>query len=105
MKGGKDMIKTYMMYNKSDKYTINNEKGEIFEISKNTLSVDGKKLYDALFLDFEKGDSIKIDKDSSFEDTNDKLSSAVYSNIVEVIDKIVMGINNFEEENNQTNNI
>ena len=40
-----------------------------------------------------------------FEDTNDKLSSAVYSNIVEVIDKIVMGINNFEEENNQTNNI
>ena len=105
MKGGKDMTKTYTMYNKSDKYTINNETGEIFEISKSTLSVDGKKLYDALFLNFKKGDSIKIDKDSSFDDTSDKLSSAVYSNIVEVIDKIVMGINNFEEENNQTNNI
>jgi hypothetical protein len=102
MKGGKDMIKTYTMYNKSDKYTINNEKEEIFEISKSTLSVDGKKLYDALFLNFEKGDSIKIDKDSSFDD-NDKLSNAVYSNIVEVIDKIVMGINDFEEENVEVN--
>ena len=105
MKGGKDMTKTYMMYNKSDKYTINSETEEIFEISKSTLSVDGKKLYDALFLNFEKGDSIKIDKDSSFDDTNDKISNAVYSNIVEVIDKIVKGINNFEEENDQTNNI
>lgn len=49
MKGGKDMTKTYTMYNKSDKYTINNGTEEIFEISKSTLSVDGKKLYDALF--------------------------------------------------------
>ena len=105
MKGGKDMTKTYTMYNKSDKYTINNETGEIFEIPKSTLSVDGKKLYDALFLNFEKGDSIKISKDSSVDDANDKLSNAVYINIVEVIDKIVMGINNFEEENDQTNNI
>ena len=101
MKGGKDMTKTYTMYNKSDKYTINNETGEVFEIPKSTLSVDGKKLYDALFLNFEKGDSIKIDKDSSF--ANDKLSNAVYNNIVEVIDKIVIGINSFEEENVETN--
>lgn len=99
------MTKTYTMYNKSDKYTINNQTGEIFEISKSTLRVDGKKLYDTLFLDFKKGDRIKIDKDSSFDDANDKLSNAVYSNVIEVIDKIVMGINNFEEENNQTNNI
>lgn len=42
MKGGKDMTKTYTMYNKSDKYTINNGTEEIFEISKSTLSVDGK---------------------------------------------------------------
>lgn len=55
MKGGKDMTKTYTMYNKSDKYTINNGTEEIFEISKSTLSVDGKKLYDALFSNFEKG--------------------------------------------------
>lgn len=103
MKGGKDMTKTYTMYNKSDKYTINNEKGEVFEIPKSTLSVDGKKLYDALFLNFEKGDSIKIDKDSSFDNGNDKLSNAVYNNIVEVIDKIVIGINSFEEENVETN--
>ena len=91
------MIKTYTMYNKSDKYTINNETEELFEISKSTLSVDGKKLYDSLFLNFEKGDNIKIDKDSSF-DNNDKLSNAVYNNIVEVIEKIVTGINNYEEE-------
>ena len=102
MKGGKDMTKTYMMYNKSDKYIINNGTEEIFEISKSTLSVDGKKLYDALFLNFEKGDNIKIDKDTSFDDS-DKLSNAVYSNIVEVIEKIVTGINNFEEENDESN--
>ena len=76
MKGGKDMIKTYTMYNKNDKYKINNGTEEIFEISKSTLSVDGKKLYDALFLNFEKGDNIKIEKDTSFDD-NDKLSNAV----------------------------
>lgn len=97
------MIKTYTIYNKSDKYTINNETGEIFEISKSTLSVDGKKLYDALFLNFEKGDIIKLNKDSSFDDANDKLSNAVYNNIVEVIDKIVTGINSFEEENVENN--
>lgn len=102
MKGGKDMTKTYTMYNKSDKYTINNETGEVFEIPKSTLSVDGKKLYDALFLNFEKGDNIKIDKDTSFGD-DDKLSNAVYSNIIEVIEKIVTGINDFEEENVETN--
>ena len=96
------MTKTYMMYNKSDKYIINNGTEEIFEISKSTLSVDGKKLYDALFLNFEKGDNIKIDKDTSFDD-NDKLSNAVYSNIVEVIEKIVIGINDFEEENDESN--
>ena len=102
MKGGKDMIKTYTMYNKNDKYTINNGTEEIFEISKSTLSVDGKKLYDVLFLNFEKGDNIKIEKDTSFDD-NDKLSNAVYSNIIEVIEKIVTGINDFEEENVETN--
>ena len=72
MKGGKDMTKTYTMYNKSDKYTINKGNEEIFEISKNTLSIDGKKLYDALFLNFEKGDNIKINKDTSFDDKNIK---------------------------------
>lgn len=91
------MIKTYMMYNKSDKYTISNDAEEIFEISKSTLSVDGKKLYDALFLNFEKGDIIKLDKDTSFDD-NDKLSNAVYSNMVEVMEKIATGINDYEEE-------
>ena len=96
------MTKTYTMYNKSDKYIIYNGTEEIFEISKSTLSVDGKKLYDALFLNFEKGDNIKIDKDTSFDD-NDKLSNAVYSNIVEVIEKIVIGINDFEEENDEFN--
>lgn len=95
------MIKTYTMYNRNDKYTINNESEEIFEISKSTLSVDGKKLYDALFLNFEKGDNIKIDKDTTFDD-NDKLSNAVYSNIVEVIERIVTGINDFEEENDES---
>lgn len=93
---------TYTMYNKSDKYTINNGTEEIFEISKSTLSVDGKKLYDALFSNFEKGDNITIDKDTSFGD-DDKLSNAVYSNIIEVIEKIVTGINDFEEENVETN--
>ncbi len=102
MKGGKDMTKTYTMYNKSDKYTINKGNEEIFEISKNTLSIDGKKLYDALFLNFEKGDNIKINKDTSFDDKN-KLSNAVYNNIVEVIEKIVTGINDFEEENDESN--
>ena len=96
------MTKIYTMYNKSDKYTINNGTEEIFEISKSTLSFDGKKLYDALFSNFEKGDNINIDKDTSFDD-NDKLSNAVYSNIVEVIEKIVTGINDFEEENVETN--
>ena len=99
MKGGKDMTKTYIMYNKNDKYIINKGSEEIFEISKSTLSVDGKKLYDTFFSNFEKGDNIIIDKDSSFDDINDKLSSAVYNNFVEVINKIVIGINNFEEEN------
>ena len=102
MKGGKDMTKTYTMYNKSDKYTINKGNEEIFEISKNTLSIDGKKLYDALFLNFEKGDNIKINKDTSF-DAKNKLSNAVYNNIVEVIEKIVTGINDFEEENDESN--
>lgn len=96
------MTKTYTMYNKSDKYTINNGAEEIFEISKSTLSVDGKKLYDALFSNFEKGDNIKIDKDTSFDDS-DKLSNAVYSNIVEVIEKIIIGINDFEEEKDKSN--
>ena len=94
------MIKIYTMYNKSDKYTINNENGEIFEISKSTLSIDGKKLYDALFFDFAKGDNIKIEKSSSFEES-DKFSNAVYNNIVEVIEKIVAGINGYEEENDE----
>lgn len=49
-----------------------------------------------------KGDNIKIDKDTSFGD-DDKLSNAVYSNIIEVIEKIVTGINDFEEENVETN--
>ena len=97
------MIKTYTMFNKRDKYTINNETEAVFEISKSTLSVDGKKLFDALFLNFEKGDIIKLNKDSSFDDANDKLSNAVYNNIVEVIDKIVTGINDFEEENYENN--
>ena len=97
------MIKTYMMHNKSDKYTISNEEQEIFEISKSTLSVDGKKLYEALFLDFEKGDNIKLNKDSSFDNTNDKLANAVYSNLVEVINKIIIGINDLEEENIEPN--
>ena len=64
--------------------------------------MNGKKLYDALFSNFEKGDNIKIDKDTSFCD-DDKLSNAVYSNIIEVIEKIVTEINDFEEENVETN--
>ena len=96
------MTKTYTIYNKIDKYTINIGSEAIFEISKNTLSVDGKKLYDALFSNFEKGDNIKIDKDTSFGE-DDKLSNAVYSNIVEVIEKIVTGINDYEEEIVETN--
>ena len=103
MRGGKDMIKTYTMFNKAEKYTIENDKNEeIFEIPKNTLSIDGKKLYDALFSNFEKVVNIKIDKDTSFGD-DDKRSNAVYSNIIEVIEKIVTGINDFEEENVETN--
>lgn len=96
------MTKTYTMYNKGDKYTINNGTEEIFEISKSTLSVDGKKLYDSLFLNFEKGDNIRINKDTSFDD-NDKLSNAVYNNIVEVIEKIATGINDSEEATDESN--
>lgn len=96
MKGGKDMTKTYTMYNKSDKYTINKGNEEIFEISKNTLSIDGKKLYDALFLNFEKGINVKINKDTSFDDKN-KLSNAVYNNISWGHWKDCTGINDFEE--------
>lgn len=91
------MIKTYIMFNKEDKYTINNSTEEIFEIPKKTLNVDGKKLYDALFSDFKKGDSIKINKDSSIDESKDKLSKAIYENIKEIIDKIVTGINDLEE--------
>lgn len=98
MKGGKDMIKTYIMYNKDEKYTITNEDNEeIFEISKKTLSIDGKTLYDVIFSDFEKGDGIKLDKDKSIDEAEDKLSIAVYNNVKEIIDKIVTGINNSEE--------
>ena len=92
------MIRTYTIYNKKDKYTLCNDKqDEIFEINKSTLSVDGKKIYDVLFFDFEKGDNIIINKDSSFN-SQDKLSDAVYNNIVDVIEKIVTGINEFEED-------
>lgn len=98
MRGGKDMIKTYTMYNKTDKYTINDKKEAILEIPKNTLSVDGKKLYDALFLNFKRGDDIVIKKDISFDD-NDKLSGAVYITIVDIVEKIVTGINELEEKN------
>lgn len=96
------MIKTYTMYNDNDKYTINNKTDIIFEIPKTTLSVDGKKLYEALFLNFEKGDEIKLEKDSTFDSDGDKLSNAVYTNMVEVIDKIVRGINESEEKNEET---
>lgn len=99
MKGGKDMTKIYTMYNKTDKYIIANaDNKEIFEISKKNLRVDGKKLYDAMFSDFQKGNSIKIDKDSSFDESSDKLSIAVYNNVKEIIDKIVTGINSSVEE-------
>lgn len=92
------MIKTYIMFNKDDKYTIVNDKQEeILEIPKKTLSVDGKKLYDAIFFDFEKGDNIKLDKDKSIDESEDKLSIAVYINVKEIIDKIVIGINDSEE--------
>ena len=98
MKGGNDMIKTYIMYNKEDKYAIINEDNkEIFEIPKKTLSIDGKKLYDAMFSDFEKGNDIKLDKDKSIDESNDKLSIVVYNNVKEIIDKIVKGINDSEK--------
>lgn len=99
MKGGKDMIKTYTMFNKDDKYTIfNDNQEEIFEIPKKTLSIDGKTLYDVIFSDFEKGDGIKLDKDKSIDESDDKLSIAVYNNVKEIIDKIVTSINDSEEE-------
>ena len=92
------MIKTYTMFNQTEKYTIENDKNEeIFEIPKNTLSVDGKKLYDAIFSTFEKGDTLKLNKDKSFDDSKDKLSTAVYNNVNEILNKIVIGINESEE--------
>ena len=82
------MIKTYTMFNKDDKYTIfNDNQEEIFEIPKKTLSIDGKILYD-----------VKLDKDKSIDESDDKLSIAVYNNVKEIIDKIVTGINDSEEE-------
>lgn len=92
------MIKTYTMFNKDDKYIIvNDNQEEIFEIPKKTLSIDGKILYDVIFSDFEKGNSIKLDKDKSIDESEDKLSIAVYNNVKEIIDKIVTGINDSEE--------
>lgn len=99
MKGGKDMIKTYIMFNKDEKYTIANENNEeIFEITKKTLSVDGKKLYDVFFNDFIKGDNIDLKKDKSFDESSDKLAIAVYNNIKEIVEKIVTSINDSIEE-------
>jgi hypothetical protein len=93
MKGGKDMTKIYTMYNNNDKYIIKSENVEIFEVPKSTLNVDGKKLYEALFKEFKKGDIIKINKSTDFDSSNDKISKAVYDSIVEVVNKIVTGIN------------
>lgn len=92
------MIKTYIMYNKDDKYEILDENNkEIFEIQKKTLNIDGKKLYTAMFSDFEKGNDIKLDKDKSIDESDDKLSIVVYNNVKEIIYKIVKGINDFNE--------
>lgn len=91
------MTKTYIMFNKDDKYTIVNDKQEeIFEIPKKTLSIEGKKIYDVFFSDFEKGNDIKLDKDKSIDESEDKLSIAVYNNVKEIIEKIVTGINDSE---------
>jgi hypothetical protein len=96
MKGGKDMTKTYTIFNENDQYVVKSSETNYIEIKKSTLNIDGKKLYDMMFSDFKKGDKITLQKDNSFDDNN-KLDNAVYENVKEIIGKIVDGINNSEE--------
>ena len=99
MKGGKDMKKIYIMIEKKDKYILNDSNGnEMMDIKKNTLNIDGKKIYELFFKDFNKDDSIIIEKDKSIDDSKDKLSLVVYENYKEIIEKISAGINEINKE-------
>jgi hypothetical protein len=95
MKDGKDMKKIYTMYNDSNCYLIKNENSEIIlSIKKTTLNVEGKELYEKIFKDFKKGDSIVLKKDKSIE--NDKFSISVYDNLKEIIENIVDSLSKVE---------
>lgn len=99
MKGGKDMIRTYNLIDDVDKYSIVDESNEeIIDISKKTLNVEGKKIYEKFFADFKQGDSIIFNKDDSIDTSEDKLAIAVYNNVKEIIEKIVDNINNASNE-------
>lgn len=96
MKGGKDMTKTYTMFNEKEQYTIKDGDIVLLEIKKSTLNLDGKKVYENMFSSFKKGDKIKIKKDKSF-DKKDKFENIVYENVKEIIEKIVDDINNSDD--------
>ncbi len=96
MKGGNDMKKTYTMYSAEEKFDIlDSESKIVFSISRKTLSLDGKKLYDSLFKEFNKGDDIVLNKDASIL-KDDKIANAVYDNVTEIINKVKDGINGIE---------
>lgn len=95
MKGGRDMKKIYTMFNEEEFYCIKDNDNDVFKISKKSLNVDGKEMFNSFFKEFKKNDEIVINKDKSFSN-DDKLSLDVYENIKEIIEKIQDGINNVE---------
>jgi ribosomal protein L14E/L6E/L27E len=89
------MKKIYTMIDEKDSYFLIDDSSEkVIEIKKNTLNIDGIELYEKIFKNFNIGDDIKIEK--KFE-KEDKISSSVYNEIAEIIDKIVKNINLIEK--------
>jgi ribosomal protein L14E/L6E/L27E len=83
-----------MIDEKDSYFLIDDSSEKVIEIKKNTLNIDGIELYEKIFKNFNIGDDIKIEK--KFE-KEDKISSSVYNEIAEIIDKIVKNINLIEK--------
>lgn len=97
MKGGKDMKKTFSFEEQEDKYVIIDGQNEIFMINKDTLKIDGKKLYETFFESYSIGDTININKGKTINE-KDKLSVAIYDTFKKIIEDIVLKIEEMKED-------
>ena len=97
MKGGKDMKRIYNFEETDETYVIFFEETEVYTINKDNLKVDGTKFYETFFSEYSIGDSIKLKKGNSVENSN-KLSIAVYDTISKLLNEIIQKIDEEKED-------